>query len=207
MFNFLNANTSLNTDIEIACFIIAFICLIKDKNLAWRSMILYLFITCITELLGIHIKKLYLADTIHVHPNIWIYNILLIFQAGFVSLMFYHLLKKYINSKPIVIGGLTLLIILYTYEVFEHGVFVKHNLTTTIMSILFVIYSLYYFYHLLNDVVYVNLMYSAAFWWVTGVLFFYFGSIASVLFFEILIKINPHIRTTYPIYRILIIIL
>lgn len=207
MFEFLKSNTSVNTNIETAGFIIALICLVNDKNWFWRGMLLYLLITCVTELAGLHIKKLYLADTAHVHPNIWIYNILLVFQAMFISLMFQHLLSRYINSKLIIFGGLALLGTLYIYELLDHGVFVKHNLTTTTMSVLFIIYSLYYFYHLLKDDLYLSLWYDASFWWVAGILFFYFGSIASVLFFKILEEASIHVRTTYPIYRILIIML
>lgn len=207
MFEFLKANTSVNTNIETVGFIIALVCLINDKNWFWRGMVLYLFITCLTEFIGLHIKKLYLADTAHVHPNIWIYNILLIFQASFIGLMFQHLLSKYINSKPIVLGGLTLLALLYIYEVFDHGVFVKHNLTTTTMSVLFIIYSLYYFYLVLKDDRYLSFWHDASFWWVAGMLFFYFGSIVSVLFFQILETMSLQVKTTYPIYRILIIML
>ncbi|OCX52488.1 hypothetical protein BEL04_13580 [Mucilaginibacter sp. PPCGB 2223] len=207
MFEFLEKNTSVNTNIETVGFIIALVCLIRDKNWFWRGMVLYLFITCLTELIGLHIKKLYLADMAHVHPNIWIYNILLIFQAAFISVMFQHLLSRYIDSKLIIICGLALLGVLYVYEVFDHGVFVKHNLTTTTMSVLFVVYSLYYFYHVLRDDRYLSLWHDASFWWVAGILLFYFGSIASVLYFQMLATISLHARTTYPIYRILIIML
>ncbi|MDB5007798.1 MAG: hypothetical protein JWP45_2191 [Mucilaginibacter sp.] len=198
---------TINTGAEFICFIIALVCLTKDRSFAWRSMLLFLFIICITETIGVHIKKLYLADTVHVHPNIWIYNILLIFQIGFISFMFKHLLDTYIKSKPVILSGLILLAILYIIDIFTHGVFVKHNLTTIVMSVLFVLYSLYYFYLLLRSEDYINLKFSSDFWWVAGILFFYFGRIVSLLFFQILSTFSPNFVVTVPIYNVLNIIL
>ncbi|HTD99131.1 MAG TPA: hypothetical protein VK668_07570 [Mucilaginibacter sp.] len=200
---------TLNTIVEIICFVVALICLVKDKSLAWRSMVLFLFITCVAELMGIHVKRLYLADRAHVHPNLWLYNILLIFQAGFISLVFYHLLNKYSNSKPLILSGLALLAVIYIYEIVAHGIFKFNNLTNTVMSVMFVFYSLYYYYHLLKHDAYVNLKYEPAFWWIAGTLFFYFGITACNLFFDKLstIVITPKHYLTYYIYNTLNIIL
>lgn len=152
--------------------------------MAWRSMIIFLMITVVTEITGIYIKKLYLADPVNVLPNVWAYNILLIFQAGFISAMFASILKKYVNAAPVIIAGLALLLLLYVYEMISHGIFKKHTITTVVMSVLFVLYCFYYFYYLLKDEKYLNLKYSADFWWVAGVLFFYFGAITYNIFYE-----------------------
>jgi hypothetical protein len=194
---------TFNTVVELICLLIAFLCLIRDKDLVWRSIILFLLITCIAEMLGIYIKWLYLADRVHVHPNVWVYNILMIFQAGFISLMFSALFKKYFNSKLIIISGLALLVTIYTYEICEDGLFKKHNLTTTTMSVLFVAYSLYYFYCLLKDEAYIRLKYYSPFWWVAGLLFFYFGSTACNLFYYKLsvVTVTPKHYLTYYIYN------
>lgn len=175
---------TLNTTVELFCFFTALICLRKDISLAWRSMMLFLLITCITEMLGHHIRMLYLADRVHVRPNVWLYNGLLLFQAAFISFMFQHLLNKYINSMPIILGGLALLAILYVYEILDHGIYVYNEKTNTVMLVLFVLYSLFFYYQLLKDDRYVSLIYSAEFWWVAGLLFFYFGSTACNIFFD-----------------------
>jgi hypothetical protein len=175
---------TINTIVETICFFVALFCLRKDSGLVWRSAIWFLFITCIAEMAGIYVKRLYVADKVHIHPNAWVYNIFILFQVGFFSLMFQHLLTKPTNSKPIIIGGFVLLIILHIYGVFSHSVFVYDELTNTVMSILLVLYSLYFYYYLLKDDAYVNLRNSAAFWWVAGILFFYFGTTAYNLFYE-----------------------
>jgi len=198
---------TLNTTVETLSFVIAFVCLARDASPVWRRMILFLFITCVTEMLGIHIKRLYLADRVHVHPNVWLYNILLIFQAGFISSMFLLILNKYTNGKLIIISGLALLGVLYVFELLSHGIFAYNNITNTLMSVLFVLYSYYYYYCLLKNDKYVNLTFSPDFWWIAGALLFYFGRTACNVFFDILSLLKPDIVITYPIYKVLNIIL
>ena len=95
------------------------------------------------------------------------------------------------------------------YELFVDGAFKKHNITTSVMSVLFVLYSLYYFYCLLKDESHINLKYYPPFWWTAGVLFFYFGSTACNVFYSKLsvITVTPKHYLTYYIYNGLNIIL
>jgi len=187
---------------EIICLLTALICLWGDSNLVWRSMILFLLITCVTEIMG---KMMKLN---HINNNQWLYNIFLVFEAGFTSFMFYNLLKKHINSKPLVIGGLALIISVYVYEIILHGFFVFNDYTTTVMSVIFVFYSFFYFFLLIENEQYINLVYDASFWWVAGALFFYFGSTASNLFYPFLKNLKLGGRNiTYYIFSTLSVIL
>jgi hypothetical protein len=161
---------------EAACFIVALVCLIRDASWAWRSMVLFLLITCLTEIIG------KLLRTGH-HSNQWLYNVFLLFEGGFTSFMFSNIFSKYINSKPLVIGCGVSLLALYTYDIVSHGFFIYNDITATVMSVVFVVYSFYYFYLLIRDDQYVDLIRSPSFWWVAGALFFYFGSTAVNLFF------------------------
>lgn len=183
--------------IEAACFIIALVSLIRDANWAWRSMVLFMLITYLTEITG------KLLRTGH-HSNQWLYNVFLLFEAGFTSFMFNNVLSKYINSKPLIIGGLGFLLALYTYDIVSHGFFVFNDITATVMSVVFVIYSFYYYYLLIKDEHYIDLKRSAAFWWVAGSLFFYFGSTAVNLFFTFLqnVRVAGH-NITYFIFSAL----
>jgi len=186
---------------EIACFITALICLAKDKSFAWRGMILLMLVTCITEISGA------LMSHAH-HHNQWLYNISIVFEACLTSLMFNTILGKYINSKPIILNGLALMLLLYIYELFDHGFFVFNNITATVMSVVFVIYSFYYYFLLIKDEAYVALQRAAPFWWITGALFFYFGSTAVNLFYPFLVdvKMGGH-NITYYIFPSLSVIL
>jgi hypothetical membrane protein len=189
---------TLNTGSELFCFFVAIVSLWRDKRLVWRSATLYLLITCITEIMGIYLKKQH-------HPNnAWVYNISMVFEAAFVGAMFIDLLRSVKYSRIIIITGLVLLLIPYYYELSNHGICQYNDLTYTIMSVPFIVYSLFYYYKLLADENYINLWRSAQFWWVAGTLFFYFGSTACDIFYaQLMIEITPkHYLSTY-IYKVL----
>ena len=184
-------------------------------------MIIFLLITCVAELMGFHFKHLYLADRHHTHSNAWIYNILILFQAAFLSFMFYNLLGKYVNSKGLILSGLSAVFILYAYETFQHcglkpvegsidtGFYLYNDLTNTVMSVLFVVYSFYYYYCLIKDESYERFAISPSFWWITGTLLFYFGTTACNMFYDQLkgVEISPkHYLTSY-IYNVFNVIL
>jgi hypothetical protein len=187
---------------EVICFLIAIFCLSKNTNLLWRGIILYLLVTCITEFFGIYLKS-------HHQANQWPYNILLIFQMVFSSLLFGEMFNKYIKSKPIIISGLALLLGLYLFELFDHDFFRFYELSYNTMSVLFIFYCLYYFYLLLKDNKYINLKYSADFWFVAGSLLFYFGGTAINLFrgkLSIIVGSQNH-YLTYYLYIVLAVLL
>lgn len=175
MLNYFSASTIS----ELICFVIASICLIKDSNVVWRSMVVYLFLTCVTELMGVYFAGPKLSISNH-----RVYNTYLIFEAGFTHLMFAFLINKYINSKPLIITGFAIFLLIYIWEtVYNSGV--QFNITSyKVLSVLFVVYSLYYYYLLLKDDHYIHLKYSPEFWWVAGALIFYFTNTACIIFYK-----------------------
>ncbi|SDT66220.1 hypothetical protein SAMN05216490_4687 [Mucilaginibacter mallensis] len=194
---------TISTSIELICFVIAMICLIKDLNIIWRSQILYLFITCVTEFLGIFISN-------HKYSNHWLYNIFILFEAAFTYLMFNYLLSIYTKSKPIILCGLALFLVLYIYCIIAHTFFFYTYWAYTVLSIEFVLYGLYYYYLLLKDDKYINLKYSPEFWWIAGTLFFYFANTTCNLFYDKLYTVmitSFHQHLTYFIFKALNIIL
>ncbi|MCJ8210442.1 hypothetical protein MUY27_12060 [Mucilaginibacter sp. RS28] len=186
---------TLNVFVELVCFVVSVVCLNKDRSWPWHGMSLFLLLTCITEMLGVHFKLLYLADRAHARPNIWLYNGLLIFQALFITYVFERFINRYVRIRPVMIIGLLILATSYGYELYNHGIFIYNEITNTLMLITFVLYSLYYYYLLLKDENYINLNRSPEFWWVAGILFFYFGSTATNVFFDYLYPYHsPDVR-------------
>lgn len=169
---------TVNTTAEIICLVVAAVCLKKDKSIVWRSMILFLLITCITELLGVYFKKPH-------QSNSNLYNVLLIFQIGFTCMMFQLLISRYVNSKPIVISGLAVLTALYLYDTFKNNNFSEYNETAnTGLRIMIMLFGLFYYYCLLKAEEYVDLRYLPGFWWVAGILIFYFGTSVIKIFLD-----------------------
>lgn len=191
-----------NTIVEIVCFLSAVVCLRRDSDFVWRSMIVYLLITCVAEISGIYIAE-------KTHNNNWIYNLFLICEAGFTNLMFAHLFNRRRKAKTLVVMGCVLFGVLYICGLFDHGFFVYNNATYTVMSILYFLYGLYYYYYLLTDHRYIDLKRSSEFWWVAGTLFFYFSNTACNLFDQKLegVMITAHMTLNYLIFAILNIIL
>jgi len=192
-----------NTTIEFICFLFAVVCLIKDSSTVWRCQVLYLLITCIAEFYGIYVSS-------HQYNNQWVYNIFILFEAGFTFLMLAHLLKKYKNSRSAIMAGIAVFLVAYIYCIINKGFLHYVYPAYTLMSVEFVLFSLFYYYLLLKDDNYVDLKYSPGFWWVAGTLFFYFGNTACDIFDDklYLVVINTfHQHLTYFIYKALNIIL
>jgi hypothetical protein len=193
---------TLSTIFESQCLIVAIICAWGAFNGQWRYIIPYLLLTCVVECIGIYLKHRHQA-------NQWPYNILLVGHIAFISYMFSQLLQKNSRSKPVIITGLVLLALAYGYDLLQHG-FLRFNvLTYNVMSVVFAIYALYYFYVLLHDDTNTQLGFSFEFWWVCGILFFFFGATAVNLFRGKLstIMITPKHALPYYIYMVLNIIL
>ena len=162
---------------EILCFCVGLILLRKDKSLFWKLALVFLFITCITECYGLYLAHKY-------HNNLKLYNFFYLMEQAFVSYSMYYCLKPYINPKPLIISGVVILVFSDLY--FFLGYFHKdyNTLSLTISGVLFVVYSLLYFNLFLKEKEYVQISTHPEFWWVTGILFFYFGSVIFSLFFR-----------------------
>ena len=195
---------TVNTVAETTCLIIALVCLIRDKSIAWRSQILCLAATCIAEFAGRHVKLQH-------QNNSWIYNIFLLFEFSFTALLFNYLISAYTRQgKYWILSALLIFVAIYTFCISTSS-FYKYAYPAYIFaSAVFVILGFYYYYLLLNDERYTDLKTSPAFWWVAGTLLFYFGNTACNIFDDDLTSImieplNQHLTTF--IYKILNIIL
>ena len=189
---------TFNTTSEMVCLLFSIICLSQDKNMMWRYFMLYLLITLCAELAGIHLKRQH-------SNNQWIYNLLMIPDCIFISAIFYSLLEK---PYKVIVGFTVLILIMYAYETMHHGIMSFNNTTNSLMAVIFVFWSLWYFYLLLKNDKYSRLAFYSDFWWVAGVLFFYFGNTAVNLFRgKLHFMITPKHFLTYYIYNILNILL
>ena len=161
---------------EIFCFLIAFITLIRDKDSAWRSLIIFYFLTCLTEFLGIYIRTLPKTGLIQFHSNIWVYNIFSLFEIIFINLMFYKIFEHY-NVFRLIIKVLGLFSVnLFFIEIIINNIYNDLIFTPVITDLLFSVFSFSYFYLMMKDDEFINLKFHAPFWWVTGTLISYFGS-------------------------------
>lgn len=188
-----------NTIAELACLLLSLVFLFREKEPIWRMQILYLLTTVIVEITGIYIRLNLNISNIH------LYSAFITVETVFISFFFYNLYKPYGTKKKSLIIWLIIFSIVFLSDLILNQFKSFVSSTATVISIVFVFFSLYYFYLKLNNNTYERLTFSAPFWWVTGTLFFYFGSTTCNLFFDYLIQSKSLIR--YSIFSILNIIL
>lgn len=194
---------SLNTICEFICAVIALICLRKDKALEWRLLVVLMIATFISETAG----KIVFMNSVS-KSNHWVYNIFILFQLVIMNFMFAYLFKRYAFFKKILISGIIILGLCYAFDMYNEGFFKYSNHTFSVMSVLFVLYSLIYNYVQFQADQYVDLRFSPEFWWTVGVLFYFLGVTACNLFDDELYSImfyDHHL--TYYIFRVLNILL
>ncbi len=199
------------TVIEVICFITAVICLNKDKEPGWRALILLLFITCFVEIGTIPMINMFNKHSIAVNSNAWVYNILLLLQMGVFTLMFDNILGRFISTRLVTIISVIVFTLLYLYELFyinKEGIFEYNSITNSFISVLFIIHCLYYYYLILREDTYINLKFSAEFWWVTGTLLFYYGNIVCNVFYNVLKQpqYNKAVHYSYIINTLILIL-
>lgn len=196
---------TVNTIAEWGCLLTGVICLSKDKDPVWRYFPIYLLITCLTETAGIYIR-----EQLH-RPNTPLYNGYLVVECLTISTFLYHQLKPYGVKVGVLFGVLALLLTGFVAEITGIGFMRYANRVTTLMSVVFVVASLYYYYLILKEEEYVQLGTYAPFWWMSGTLIFYFGGVATFVFFEYLVQDQVphsiHYSVRYLIFKVLNVLL
>ncbi|RLJ77627.1 hypothetical protein [Pedobacter alluvionis] len=186
---------------EIICLTSAILLVWKDRKVFWKVITCYIAIALGTELYAI-----YLASK-HIH-NLWLFNIFLIFESSTILYGLYCCLKEYTSPKSIFFIGSGVVYLTYFIFFFTHSFTDANTLTISVMSVFFTLYCLYYYYLLLKDENFINIKTHPEFWWVTGVLFYYFGSTMSNIFDGLFtIKIIGVATLRYCIYVLLNLIL
>lgn len=178
----MNSYITVNTAAEWVCFLVSLLCLYKDKEPAWRLLVLFLLVTCLVELGGIYIR-----NELH-RSNAWIYNIYLVTECGVESYFFYYLYKAYHNRRKLLVIWLVVFLLCYLAELISNSFAGYAFKTSVLLSVVLILASVYYYYLVLKEEQYRQLSTDAPFWWVNGTICFYFAGIASNIFFSYLVR-------------------
>lgn len=200
----LTSYLSVNTGAEMLCLLIALFCLFKDKEPAWKMFIFFLMVTCLVEVAGIYVRK-----TLD-QPNFAIYNLFLIIECSVQNLFFYYIIKQHSTLKLIMVVWLVTFLLVYFTELIVTHFKAYASTSSTLMSVELILASVYYYYLLLKDNAYQNLFIYPSFWWVNGIICFYFGGIACNVFFSYMVLdqtvgISHSVR--YVVFNVLNVIL
>ncbi|MDN3587474.1 hypothetical protein QWY86_12385 [Pedobacter aquatilis] len=194
---------SIGSIIISICAALALIFLIRDKSPFWKIITLgYMVIVLSTELFAKYIGRLY-------HSNIVVYNIYTIIELTYITYAFYYFLKEFRDIKKLIVPIYIFIMAIYIGFTLTHDIVRDYNsITVSIMSVVFVIYGLLYFYLLLKDEKYIDLKFHPAFWWVGGAIIFYFGGTLANFFNDVIQqKFLGKYNTRHIIYTTLNILL
>lgn len=167
-----------NTYPYYLCLAFSLYFLYRDKSRFWIITNLYLVLVVLTQIIARYSARTY-------HTNIGVYNVYIILEISYITYAFYVFLSQYIKIKNWLTGIYIGTMITYTTYTYLYSLSVYNAFTISLASVIFVIYSLMYFYLLLKDENYIDLRNYPAFWWVGGTLIFYFGSTLANFFDDI----------------------
>lgn len=145
--------------------------LLDKKTKAWRMFILYMLLIIITETIG-----WYLTWKLHEYGNALPFNINMLIDISFMIWFFTKV--KYLNKIKRQLLYLDYFFIFFGLVnlFFFHGFWAYNYYTETLGDIMLSIICCYFFYTLLTDREYVDLLRLDYFWLATGVLFSSLGS-------------------------------
>lgn len=176
---------------EIIALLAALFTIQNKQSLYWRLFILYLLITITIEAFGF-----YYATSLH-RSNYPFYHSLMIMQVLFFTFLFI----KFQLSKKIRIGlliGLAIFILFFTGEGVYYSLSKSESLfianynkySRMLLSVFVTLFScIFYFSIIKNDAIKGPLKYPP-FWIVTGLFFYYFGSLPMFAFSKIVSQIK-----------------
>lgn len=162
---------------ELIALVAALFILSNKKTGYWSFFIPYLLITILIESAGyyyrVELKK----------PNYPFYNFFMFAQLLFFAFLFY----KFHQSKRIK-QWVSILVIVFVLVFITEGIinsFASYNkYSRQFLSIFVVLFSCTFFFSILKDDTIKSPVRYPPFWIVTGLFFFYFGSIAMFAFFD-----------------------
>jgi hypothetical protein len=175
-----NTYFTINTIIELICFLIAFTCLFSERNSYWKIFGVYMFITFIIETVGLLLRNQRI-------PNQSLYTGFLAIECFMISLFFYQIFKNYNHKATLLYGWLIIFLSVFFSELSTTHFKRFPYISAAFMSVVFVVASLYFYYLILKDEKFRKLTTDSEFWIVNGILFYYFGSTACNIFFDYLL--------------------
>lgn len=177
--------SAINLVFEFMCLCISLFFLRKNRDTFSKLTIGYLTLVLITEISGFVWMNIYHKN------NSWIYNIYSIFEVSYICLGFYYLLvKNKLNSMWMLVGTYMIFIVSYITETVHHGFLKYHIVTTSMVSVCFVLLSSVYFFRLIRTEKAFNLQYYSSFWWVAAIFIYYFGGTIYNLFVFYAVQYN-----------------
>ncbi len=169
--------------IELLC-LLSSLYYLNNKAGWWKYFKFFLALTVVVE------TSAYCIFAYYQKSNHWIHNLFLPIDALFSAWLFLKIYNNYFNSKPWLLLGLTIFLAIYFFTSISNN-FLEYSTTgSEFISVFFAVSSCLYYYYLLKQDDYIDLIKHPPFWIITGLFFFYFGRTGCNFFADYLFDIN-----------------
>ena len=168
---------------EVLALLVALASVTSPRNGWWRLFALFMVMT-----LGVEITGYYLHNTLNRRNNYVVFVPFMLIEACFYSFILYKFLDTVVLRRWL-LAGFGAFLLIYFFDVAGAG-FATYTSTSRIsLSVFVVLFSCIYYQRLLQGSELPQPLKYPPFWIVTGLFFFYFGTIVVFCFRSQLIKL------------------
>jgi hypothetical protein len=154
----------------------------KSEEKAWLYLITLSFL--------IEVSSLFLKR--HHMNNLYIYHIYTVIEFICISFFFIRIISK-TRFILLIKTGIVLFLGVALFDLISNGYKEADNLSTTTESIVFILYASFFFYFLLKNPTYMNVLATPVFWLNTAVLIYFSGNLFLFIFSNYLEDHSPRI--------------
>lgn len=176
--------------LELLTLLVALFFLPRTKSKFNLLFIAYLIVVIIIEVAGV-----YIAEKLQ-QKNHFLFNLLMFVQAGFFTLLLYRVFRSDVNKKMAVALWILFLIV-YFFQIIGLGFTTYFKISRVFLSVLVVFQCLNFYFSLLRNDEIVSPLTYGPFWIVTGLFFFYFGSVSVFAFADAISSIRLAGQTNF----------
>ncbi len=152
-----------------------------------RGVLLPIFLLTLSSLLTEGITKYLITPG---QNNLELYHIYTIIEFILISLFYILFFRKYFNS--ILISLLIPVFFLAAYIDYKlNGLKSMDNFSTSLESIIFIFYSISFFYYALKNLIFENLLSTPLFWLNTAILIYFSGNLILFVFSNYMAQTDP----------------
>lgn len=161
-----------------ACFF-----LYSKKAGYWRLFIAFCMLVLLVELTGFYMR------TVLKQPNHVLFNLLMLVQVAFFLYLLYRFHQSALLRK-LIVAAVIIFLLLYLSESVIKAFAAYNKYSRQFVSLMIVLFSCTFYFTLLKNDQVKNPLTYPAFWIVTGLFVYYFGTIVMFAFFEDVSKIK-----------------
>ncbi len=170
----------------------------RQLDLILKIVATYFLISFLSDVVQLISQKMGVVNN---HP---IFHIYIIISVLFLGAMYYLAFFNQFLKKTIVALSVTALLIIIFNLIFNENIWDYPSVSNTVLSVMIIVYSLLYFYQLLNRQEFIHIEKQALFWINAGMLFYFALNVFLFMLFKQII--DAHQEAVYIVHNIINII-